>query len=134
MQHMSLHTQCSINVYGPYCWFEMISILKEMAIDYTLRTIPTGSRNSLPPNLFNTHSKGQIDPKELLVVHSLFTSTELTKTQALHFHFGGNTTLLTHWTGHVGHICQKIKKKQEYGKTHNISFDVKVITSSQCSK
>jgi len=25
-----------------------------------LRTIPTGSRNSLPPNLFNTNSKGQI--------------------------------------------------------------------------
>lgn len=103
----------------------MISILKEMAIDYTLRTIPTGSRNSLPPNLFNTHSKGQIDPKELLVVHSLFTSTELTKTQALHFHFGGNTTLLSHWTGHVGHICQKIKKKARVAKHTTLALMLK---------
>lgn len=96
-----------------------------MATGYTLRTIPTGSRNSLPPNLFKTHSKGQIDPKDLLVVHSPFTSIELTKIQALHFHLGCNTTLLSHWTGHVGHICQKIKKNKSIAKHTTLALLLK---------
>jgi hypothetical protein len=60
--------------------------------------------------IFTTNSKGQIEKNPDVFFDSLCTSTELTKTLALHFHFVSNTTLLSRcWTGQVEHICWKKK-------------------------
>lgn len=82
-------------------------------IVFYLENYPNRKENfSASKPILTTNSKRSIWGKNLPLLQLTMYQHKLTKTLALHFHFVGNTTLRSRWTGRGEHICWRENKWQ----------------------